>query len=88
MGRLLHRYNIETKQLTSFEITCDSINSLISDYSSPQIVFDNIGGIWIYFWVNYEYHIFKGTFLKDSTLMIHQLGLIPIPCSPSTSSIP
>jgi ligand-binding sensor domain-containing protein len=78
MGRFLHRYNIETKQLTSFEIKSDSNDLLINDNCSPQIVFDNTGGIWIYLWINYEYYIFKGTFLKDSTLLIHQLGFIPL----------
>ena len=78
MGRFLHRYNLETKHLTSYQIVSDKNNQLISDHYSSQIVFDNNNGIWLYYWINFEYHVFKGTFKGDSILRVHEHGIIPL----------
>jgi ligand-binding sensor domain-containing protein len=72
------QYNPETKQLTSYKMTGDTYYKLIFDKYGPQLAFDNKDGIWIYYLVSNEYHIFKGTFLKDSTIRFHQFGWIPI----------
>jgi ligand-binding sensor domain-containing protein len=80
----LCNYNVETKRLRSFTITGDTSNKLIASKNGPQMVFDNVGGIWVYYFDNNAYHIFRGTFLQDSTLRLHQTGTIP--CYPYLSS--
>ncbi|MBV5312454.1 MAG: histidine kinase [Prolixibacteraceae bacterium] len=77
-GRSVFSYNVDTKQITCFKLVSDNDNPLISDIYGAQIAFDNQSKIWLSYWYNNEYKIFKGTFLNDSILRVHQFGNISL----------
>jgi ligand-binding sensor domain-containing protein len=73
---VLYNYNVVNKQIKTYNIVCDNNSIAVSDNNSAQIAIDNNGGIWLYYWVNNEYHIFKGIVLDDSTLHLSDFGTI------------
>jgi ligand-binding sensor domain-containing protein len=75
-GKTLYSYQADKKKTHRFKIECKDGNPYISDAYGPQIAFDNKDGIWLYYWDNYEYQIFKGTIQKDSVLEVSSFGKI------------
>jgi ligand-binding sensor domain-containing protein len=74
--KALFNYNIEKKQIKSIKAEYD--NSLVAYTVASQIAFDNHGGIWLYYWNNNEFQIFKGVFKNDSILKVKPSGSIPL----------
>lgn len=77
-GDILYRYDIENKQTKRFKIKCIVNSPIITETYNSQIAFDNQGSIWIYYWNNHEYHLFKGDIREDSILQVSPFGKIPL----------
>ena len=73
-GASIYQYNLETNRIKSFRIIDNANKELISYNNGPQLAWDNLGGLWIYYSTGSSYNIFKCTLLNDSTLVANLQG--------------
>jgi len=78
MKTFLYRYNVITKKMDTYSIVSDKNHQSECDNNNAQIVIDNKGGIWLYYWINNEYLIFRGSISDGSKLFLKSFDKIQL----------
>lgn len=74
----LFNYKPDDHTAFSFNMVAESDNRKYNFRSSPQVVCDNTGGLWIFYLLKNEFNILKVNFVNQDTAQLQEFGTLKL----------